>query len=131
MCLFSRSNTQMHKKLLVAAMLALTASAGAFAQTAASGAVAVHPTAVKPAIFVAETPQAASAGQPAREVHTVTRSEFLTKAAERFDAMDANHDGTLTPDERRAFFKAHLAELREHHGPELPASGAQAPRLPK
>jgi phosphate-selective porin len=121
----------MHKKLLVAAMLAVTVSAGAFAQTAASGAVAAHPTPAKPAIFVAEAPHAASAGQSAREEHSVTREGFLKKAAERFEAMDANHDGTVTPDERRAFFKAHRAELHEHHGPELPASGAQAPHLPK
>ncbi len=125
----------MHKKLLVAAMLALTASAGAFAQSAASGAVAVvHPTAVKPAIFVAEAPQAASAGQPAAFAdRTVTRDEFLKRAAEHFDAMDANHDGKLTPDERHAFIKAHIAEWNAQHphhdGP--PRDGAPSPNFPR
>jgi hypothetical protein len=127
----------MHKKLLVAAMLALTASAGAFAQSSASGAVAVvHPTAAKPAIFVAEAPQATSAGQPARDDRTITRDEFLKKAAEHFDAMDANHDGKVTPDERHAFIKAHVAEWNAQHphhdGP--PHDGvppANSPHLPK
>jgi hypothetical protein len=109
----------MHKKLLVAAILAGTASAGAFAQATASGAVASHPPI---AVAVVAAPQTASApkGGPAFDERTVTRDEFLKKAAEHFDEMDTNHDGKLTRDERHAFFKAHRAEWRErakHDGP--------------
>lgn len=32
----------------------------------------------------------------------VSRADYLAKAAERFDAMDTNHDGVLTAEERRA-----------------------------
>lgn len=32
----------------------------------------------------------------------VTRAEFLAQAAKRFDMMDANKDGQLTPEERKA-----------------------------
>jgi D-alanyl-D-alanine carboxypeptidase len=132
----------MHKKLLVAAMLAVTASAGAFAQAAASGAVAVHPTPAKPAIFVAEAPRAASAVAPhaasetfapARQERIVTREEFLKKAAEHFDAMDANHDGKVTSDERHAFIKAHVAEWNEQHPKHdgVPPQDAAPAHLPK
>ena len=118
----------MHKKLLVAAILAVTASAGAFAQATASGAVASHPPV---AVAVVAAPQASSApvGGPAFDQHTVTREVFLKKAAEHFDEMDTNHDGKLTPDERHAFFKAHMAEWRErakHDGPP-PQDGVPSP----
>lgn len=33
----------------------------------------------------------------------VTRAEFLAQAGARFDRMDANHDGKLTPDEMPRF----------------------------
>jgi hypothetical protein len=68
-------------------------------------------------------------GGPAFDQHTVPREEFLKKAAEHFDEMDTNHDGKLTPDERHAFFKAHMAEWRErakHDGPP-PQDGVPSP----
>lgn len=33
----------------------------------------------------------------------VSRAEFLAQAGERFDRMDANHDGKLAPDEMPRF----------------------------
>lgn len=42
---------------------------------------------------------------------SVTRDTFVKRAAERagvlFDQMDTNHDGILTPDERRAWRAQH------------------------
>jgi hypothetical protein len=34
---------------------------------------------------------------------STSRQDYLDQAAKRFDAMDANHDGTLTIAERRAY----------------------------
>lgn len=42
----------------------------------------------------------------------VSRSQFLADAAQRFDAMDANKDGQLTTDER----KAHRDRMRSARG---------------
>ena len=36
----------------------------------------------------------------------ITRDEFVAAMARRFDRLDANHDGKITPDERRAAFGA-------------------------
>jgi len=43
----------------------------------------------------------------------ITRDEFVAGALARFDAADANHDGKLTPEERRA---AMLAAMERMHG---------------
>lgn len=40
-------------------------------------------------------------GQSAHDQGPLTRDEFLNRASERFDRLDANKDGKLTPDERR------------------------------
>jgi hypothetical protein len=40
-------------------------------------------------------------GQSAHDKGPLTRDEFLNRASERFDRLDANKDGKLTPDERR------------------------------
>jgi len=45
-------------------------------------------------------------GDPNR---VITREDFRQKAIERFDRMDLNHDGKITPDER----KAARAQMRE------------------
>ena len=43
----------------------------------------------------------------------VTRAALQTMLEQRFDAMDANHDGTLTPDERRAAFAQRRTQRRD------------------
>ena len=44
--------------------------------------------------------------------HALSRADFVAGAMKRFDAADANHDGTLTSAERRAAFRAHRKEMR-------------------
>lgn len=44
----------------------------------------------------------------------ITRAEVLAKAGARFDAADANKDGVLTRDERRAERKK-VRDQRRHH----------------
>lgn len=46
------------------------------------------------------------------EDKVMTQSEFVAKALQRFDAQDTNHDGTVTPEERRAARKAHMEERK-------------------
>ncbi|MFC3173026.1 EF-hand domain-containing protein [Novosphingobium bradum] len=48
--------------------------------------------------------------------HAVTRDEFLAGALKRFDTADANHDGKLTPEERRAAFRQGMKMHRQHMG---------------
>ena len=69
--------------------------------------------------------------------HAISRDEFLAAAMKRFDAADANHDGKLTPEERKAAFRAGMKAMREHrkgqgmdHGdmpPPPPPASAPAP----
>ena len=51
----------------------------------------------KPAV---SAPAASAAAPPA--IKGVTRQAYLDQAAQRFDSMDANHDGILTREERKA-----------------------------
>ena len=48
----------------------------------------------------------AQAGPPADPYGdaTISRAEVEAQAAARFDQLDTNHDGSLTPEERRAAF---------------------------
>lgn len=46
--------------------------------------------------------------------HAISRDEFVAAALKRFDAADANHDGKLTPEERKAAFRAGRKAMREH-----------------
>ncbi|MBV8237192.1 MAG: hypothetical protein JO221_00340, partial [Sphingomonas sp.] len=75
----------MKKKLLLALTLGSAALAGmpsfAFAQAA---------------------PPAAAAPHERMRDRTVTREEALARADRMFDAIDTNHDGKITPDERKA-----------------------------
>lgn len=51
----------------------------------------------------------------------VSRDEFIAGALKRFDAADANHDGKLTPEERRAAMRQmmmkHRQMMGQHGGP--------------
>ena len=55
-------------------------------------------------------------GMDADGNRAVTRAEFIADALKRFDEADANHDGKLTKDERRATMRAHMRQMREMMG---------------
>jgi hypothetical protein len=63
-------------------------------------------------------PDARPKGGPARHARgdhgprEMTKDEFLARAAQHFDEMDANHDGKLDRDEMRAFRE----KMREQRG---------------
>jgi hypothetical protein len=54
---------------------------------------------------------------------TVSKDAFVGAALKMFDEADANHDGKVTPEERRAAMKAHMGDRgpgmggRGHRGP--------------
>lgn len=59
-----------------------------------------------------ETTPSTAAGQPARRGGgDITRDQYVERAKQaaerRFDQMDADHDGVLTADERRAYRESH------------------------
>lgn len=60
--------------------------------------------------------------------HAISRDEFMAAAMKRFDAADANRDGKLTPEERKAAMRAGMKAMREHRmdhamPPPAPATG--------
>ena len=61
-------------------------------------------------------PNGPMAGMDGNGDQAITRAEFLAGAMKRFDAADANHDGKLTKEERRAAHQAHRREMREGMG---------------
>ena len=61
-------------------------------------------------------PNGPMAGMDGNGDRTITRAEFLAGAMKHFDAADANHDGKLTKEERRAAHQAHRREMREGMG---------------
>jgi len=44
------------------------------------------------------------------ETKSITKAEFLKKEEEKFNKMDANKDGVLTPEERKAYWEAMKAK---------------------
>ena len=60
------------------------------------------------------------------EAGFVTAEQFRARALERFDRADANHDGTVTREERRAG----RGEMRRRHRMGPPAGGPGAPPPP-
>ena len=58
------------------------------------------------------------------ESGVITAEQFRARALARFDRADANHDGTLTMDERRA----HRMERRQHRRMGPPPGAPTAPR---
>ena len=47
------------------------------------------------------------------EKRTVTKAEYIKHAEEMFNRMDANKDGKLTPDERKAYWQARKLEHQQ------------------
>jgi hypothetical protein len=102
--------------------------AGLLAVFCPAGAVAIAQTAPAPA---------ATAASPApRRGGDITRDEYIEHAKEaaarRFDAMDTDHDGILTADERRAYRAAHsrrrkaaAADVHQAPPPAATAKSAQ------
>ena len=82
--------------VLVVSLLAVLCPAGAMAQ---------NPPPAAPA-----APSAPAASAP-RRGGDITRDEYIERAKRaaerRFDEMDADHDGTLTAEERRAWRESH------------------------
>ncbi|WP_292921077.1 EF-hand domain-containing protein [Novosphingobium sp. SCN 63-17] len=48
---------------------------------------------------------------------TVAKDAFVGAALKMFDSADANHDGKVTPEERRAAMKAHMGQNMGGRGP--------------
>jgi hypothetical protein len=65
-----------------------------------------------------------------RERGPVVISEVAAKLGERFDKMDANRDGVISADERRAAMTAQRAERREHRQERRAQRQAQQPASP-
>ncbi len=82
--------------LAVVAMLSLSVTALAQSPTPA-------PSPAPPAAVPAPAPQ----GIARDDYIAKARDAAEKRAATRFDAMDANHDGILTPDEVAAYHAAH------------------------
>jgi len=63
-------------------------------------------------------------GMDADHDRTITRAEFVAGALKRFDAADADHDGKVTPEERRAAMRARMGQMRR------PMNGMTPPPAP-
>ncbi len=96
------------RALLVVGLCALLGPAAALAQTAPSTTPA-PPAAPPPTAAPSAAP--ASPGSTSTRGGDITREEYVQRAVDRarraaearFDRMDANHDGILTAEERRAY----------------------------
>ena len=60
---------------------------------------------------------------------TITRAAAIAAADQRFAAMDANHDGTVTPDEMRAYREQRRAEYAARR-PGSDRAGGDRPARP-
>ncbi|MDQ1155546.1 EF-hand domain-containing protein [Brevundimonas sp. SORGH_AS_0993] len=60
-----------------------------------------------------------------RQAKPITISDVAVKLGQRFDAMDSNHDGVISPEERSAARAAHRAERPTRRAPR-PAMAPQA-----
>jgi hypothetical protein len=67
---------------------------------------------------------------PGRERGPVVISDVAAKLGERFDKMDANRDGVISADERRAAMTAHRAERQAQRAERRAARPAQQPASP-
>src|SRR5260370_22022473 len=91
-------NTDM-RAILVVSLVALLCPAAAIAQTAAAPSAAPSSSAAPAAKSAAPT----RGGDITRDDYIQRAVDRARRAAEkRFDQMDANHDGVLTAEERRA-----------------------------
>lgn len=88
------------RTFLAVSLVALLSPVAAMAQSSPAPAAAPPPSAAAPA-----------SPAPAGRNGDITRDEYVERAKanaeRRFDRMDADHDGVLTADERRAYREAH------------------------
>lgn len=105
-------------RAVVAGLLAALCPAVALAQAPAASA----PTPPPPAASASAPAPPAAAGPRRRGGADITRDDYIDRAKRaaerRFDAMDANHDGVLTADERRAYRASHHRRGAEPAEPE-------------
>jgi hypothetical protein len=92
------------RAFLILSLLVFLCPAGAMAQGAPRPAGSAPGAGASPSAAPAVTPPAGPGERGGRDF---TRDEFVERAKrqaeKRFNKMDANHDGILTADERRAF----------------------------
>ncbi|MFN3838810.1 MAG: EF-hand domain-containing protein [Brevundimonas sp.] len=69
-------------------------------------------------------------GREGRERGPVVIADVAAKLGERFDKMDANRDGVISADERRAAMTAHRAERQEQRQERRAQRQAQQPASP-
>ena len=69
-------------------------------------------------------------GREGRERGPVVIADVAAKLGERFDKMDANRDGVISADERRAALTAHRAERQEQRQERRAQRQAQQPASP-
>ncbi len=92
------------RAVLVVSLIALLSPAAAMAQS--------QPAPSPPPSAPGAAPASAPAASPApRRGGDITRDQYVERAKQnaerRFDRMDADHDGVLTAEERRAWRDAH------------------------
>lgn len=64
--------------------------------------------------FAAQAGERHDATRAAPHPDAITKADFVLRSVERFDAMDANHDGVLTREEARESFRMRMREdMRE------------------
>lgn len=59
-------------------------------------------------------------GMDTDQDRAISRAEFLAGALKRFDAADGNHDGKLTPEERREAMKTRMGQMRRQGDGAMP-----------
>jgi len=112
------------RAILVVSLVAFLGPAVALAQTTSATAPAPSspaPSAPSPAPAPPSAAPATPSAKPARG-GDITKEQYVERAVERarhaaekrFDRMDTDHDGVLTPEERRA---AHVTRAERHPAP--------------
>ena len=110
------------RAILVVGLVALLGPTVALAQTApAPPASGPAPSTSSAAPTAPSAPPPTLSAKPARG-GDITKEQYIERAVERarraaekrFDQMDTNHDGVLTPEERRA---AHATRAQRHAAP--------------
>lgn len=115
------------KKLIIAAALAATALTGVATSSAALAQAAPPPVSDR---SVPPPPGGPLAGADRDGDGIVTRAEAAAEAERRFDGMDADRNGKIDRDERRAFRDAHRP-MRPHRMPPAPSGDGMPPPPPQ
>ena len=99
------------RALHVASLLTLLWPVTTLAQAPSSPAPSPPPAAAPPSTGAAPAAPSSAGSAAKRGGGDVTRDQYVDRAKQaaerRFDQMDADHDGVLTADERRAYRDSH------------------------